>query len=384
MRDARPATGPSIIHGDDRNTFRYRQAYEFLDQARHAEAHLLWRSIFDDTADPQDGLSAAIAAFRIGAWKEAWSLYENRYLRNPSSCLTSITCAETGKKIPLWSAGPPPDRLLVIAEQGLGDTFQFARYLPRLLEAGVEVTLAEWPRLHPILSTLHPALKLAARGEAITHEAGDAFVRLLSLPLRMGIFDPFFDAPYFRVREAPTSRWSRVLDRGKLNIGLVWQGNPDHEHDFKRSISLELFAPLFERAEFRIVSLQYADGAEQVNSASFGPKLVLPKGLFSGRSSFLKTASLLSELDGIVTVDTASAHIAGALGCPVYLLLHAPDPDWRWGINSTSTAWYPETRIFRQRTHGVWADVIDTLTTELLELAQSRRRLSPSPEDRGL
>ena len=353
-----------ITHGAktaDGQEARRGQAEKLIQLGEHERAFNLWRDLHFKTHSAEDGLNAAVAAFRCGQWEAGWHLYENRYLRNPAGNIPAITCAETGRKIPHWTDGPPPDRLLVIAEQGLGDTFHFLRYVHRLLEDGVAVTLAEWQHLHPLLKTVHPRLKLTARNDAVTSKAGDAFVRLMSLPLRMGIAAPFFDSPYLAPRASLVRRASEVIDPAHCNVGLVWQGNPDHKQDFKRSIRLEMLSPLATRDKLRLISLQHGHGQKQIEEATFANRLVQPDGLFSGKASFLKTAALISLLDIVVTIDTSTAHLAGAMGRPVFLLLHSPDPDWRWGVAGETTPWYPSVRLFRQLQNEDWAGPIDRI-----------------------
>lgn len=363
-----------MVHGAgkmDIHEMRRRQADAFTQNGDHDRALALWQEIHSRTGAAEDGLNAAIAAFRCGRWETAWPLYENRYLRNPEGNLPAITCAETGRKIPHWTDGPPPERLLVIAEQGFGDTFHFLRYVRRLIEEGVTVTLAEWPHLYPLLKTVHPRLKLTARNEAVTAHAGDAFVRLMSLPLRMGIATPFFDSPYLVARSSLARRLSKAIDPARCNIGFVWQGNPDHKQDFRRSIRLETFAPLAECDDCCLIDLQHGHGREQIPSASFADRLVQPEGLDSGKASFLKTAALISQLDVVVTVDTATAHLAGAMERRVFLLLHAPDPDWRWGVDGESTPWYPHTRLFRQPQDGDWSEPVARVAAAIDDLSRN-------------
>ncbi|BDW99196.1 glycosyltransferase family 9 protein [Maricaulis maris] len=352
----------------DTHEARRRQADAFTQSGDHDRAMALWEDVHSQTCSPEDGLNAAVAAFRCDKWETAWPLYENRYLRNPEGNLPAITCADTGAKIPHWTGGPPPRRLLIIAEQGLGDTFHFLRYVRRLIEEEVTVTLAEWPHLHPLLKSVHPQLRLTPRNKAVTAEAGDAFVRLMSLPLRMGIAAPYFDSPYLAARSSLARRLSKVIDPARCNIGLVWQGNPDHKQDLRRSIRLDDFALLAEREDCCLISLQHGHGQGQIQDVPFADRLVLPAGLDSGKASFLGTAALISQLDAIVTVDTATAHLAGAMGRKVLLLLHAPDPDWRWGASRNNTPWYPNTQLFRQSQQGDWSEPITRVAAAIASL----------------
>jgi hypothetical protein len=256
-------------------------------------------------------------------------------------------------------------RLLVWSELGLGDTLQFARYTLPLIEEGIDVTLAVQEPLVELMATgLACKIKVIDR-ESVTPQGWSKHVSLMSLP---GIMDPGFDRfawrePYLRVKASHRrAHWALPDDR-KL-VGIVWASGTVHSQLYHlKSIAAErLVNALLAVPDITLVALQSGEDAAQI-APLLQPRVVVP-GLET--NSFMETAELLAHLDAVVTVDTAMAHLAGALGRRVWtLLMHVPD--WRWGLEDTDTCWYPTMRLARQRADGEWRGALDFLTGDLSE-----------------
>jgi tetratricopeptide (TPR) repeat protein len=267
-------------------------------------------------------------------WAEGWSHYEAR--RELSGF------AMDRPPLPHWQ-GQPVERLVVYAEQGLGDTFQFLRFLQGLSERVKHLIFRVQDPLVPLLT--------GGAAQVIGRSAGwpeaDAAFPLLSAP-SLGLWPPPAP-PYLRPDPARQQRLRLQLGRKKpLQIGLNWQGSRSYKADAQRSIPAASLTPLFQHPDRRWIALQRGEP--------------LPPGVeewpdLDAEAAFLDSAALLLSLDLFITSDTALAHLAGALGCPVWLLLPA-HPDWRWGLTGSHCLWYPTMRIFRQEQPGDWAGVI--------------------------
>lgn len=202
---------------------------------------------------------------------------------------------------------------------------------------------------------------------------------MLSLPLALRRFVPEPPAhPYLRADAHRRAKWrDRLGSSSHIRVGLVWQGNPQHVDDRRRSFDPGLLSPLLRVPEVDFYSLQVTPVTGATPSS-------LPEGLIDLApflTDFAETAALIEQLDLIISVDTATAHLAGALGRPVWTLLPFA-PDWRWGLESESTPWYATMRLFRQKAAGAWDEVIQRAAAELLAFPAARavQPRSPSPE----
>ena len=266
-----------------------------------------------------------------------------------------------------WTGEDPKGRrLLVWAEQGHGDTIQFARFVPRLGRLGAEVVLAVPRRLVSLLASLAGAGRVVAIEEPLP--AADLQAPLMSLPFLLGLGEATAQpiAPYL----VPPSPSAALGGDGRPLVGLVWAGNPANESDRWRSLALARLAPVLAQDGLRFVSLQFGPGAADVAAAGLEDRIETPD-----LGDFASTAALLASLDLVVTVDTAMAHLAGAIGKEAWVLL-AHVPDWRWGMKGERTSWYPSLRLFRQPSPGGWDAVV-------AELAQALRRRFPGTAGAG-
>jgi len=249
--------------------------------------------------------------------------------------------------------------ILLHAEQGVGDCLQFVRYVPLVRARGAKVVLAVHRELKALLSGM--ADEVLAEDETLP--PFDLRCPLLSLPLAFRTTLATIPAaiPYLRVEAARAAHWTaRLPNSGSPRVGLVWSGNPAHKNDQHRSILFARLAPLLALADIQYVSLQKdlrpAD-AEPLRSSS-----VID--LAGELDDFADTAAAMVNLDLVISVDTAVAHLAGAIGKPVWILLPF-SPDWRWLLDRRDSPWYPTARLFRQPHIGDWTSVIAEVAAEL-------------------
>jgi tetratricopeptide (TPR) repeat protein len=266
--------------------------------------------------------------------------------------------------------------IYVQAEQGFGDSLQFARYLPLLAARAGAVTLRVHRELVGLLRDSLPGITvLGDHGDAAPYHCD---VSLLSLPLlfKTRLETVPAEIPYLRAPAQAAQRWiDRVGEIEGFKIGLVWGGNPDHVNDHRRSIVPEQLAPLFAVAGASFASLQH--GARSADLKRLTRDNFGIVDLASDFGDFADTAAAVDALDLVITVDTSVAHLAGALGKPVWVLLPWVT-DWRWMLHREDTPWYPTMRLFRQHRGGDWTDVIARMAGELRAVVQGdRTRLMP-------
>jgi hypothetical protein len=264
---------------------------------------------------------------------------------------------------PQWH-GQPLDgaRILLYPEQGLGDTVQFLRYVPLVQAAGGQVVLEVQPQMRRLVAHLPEAAEIICVGEPLP--PFDWHCPFMSLPLAFGTTLDTIPArvPYLTIpQEADVIRVFPSEDSG-LRVGLVWAGSPAHLRDRFRSIPLELLKPLFGLEGVQFYSLQMGPAAEELREAGALAKMI---DLAPKIEDMADTAALINNLDLIIAVDTAVAHLAGALGKPVWAMLPLV-PDWRWLLDREDSPWYPTMRLFRQSTLGDWASVVEAVRCALL------------------
>jgi tetratricopeptide (TPR) repeat protein len=293
----------------------------------------------------------------LGDFRRGWEEYEWRWHCEPQKS------ARRQLNVPEWNGGDPDGRtILVHAEQGLGDTIQFCRYVPLLAARGARVLFLCPSELRTLMASLQGVSELL--GDASALPTFDLHAPLLSLPRLFGTMSnaqlpertPYLHADPQRVEE-----WKQRLGKVRcFRVGFVWAGNPGHVNDAARSLALAQFAPLAVLCDkVQFLSLQKGPRAAQTASAPLPLTDLAPE-----LHDFADTAALLQHLDLLITADTAAAHLAGALGRPVWCLIPFR-PDWRWQIGRDDSPWYPTMRLFRQPTIGDWASVIERITREL-------------------
>ena len=250
--------------------------------------------------------------------------------------------------------------ILLLAEQGFGDMIQFARYAPLLAARGAKVTLTCPPKLAALFQTLGDDITVVSKLSAAQNI--DCHAPLMSLPsLCETTLDSIpNDTPYLMPPSDARRPHAPNDPNGQRRIGLCWTGNPGHPDNPHRSCPLDAFAPLFEMAGIEWVNLQFGPDAT-AEGAAYG---------LSDWSDYLNgfsdTAAALCALDRVITIDTSTAHLAGALGVPASILLKF-SPDWRWMLDRDDSPWYPSLRLFRQSRAGVWDDVILRIKQQLMD-----------------
>lgn len=263
---------------------------------------------------------------------------------------------------PAWRGEPLNGcRILLHAEQGAGDTLQFLRYAPLVAARGGRVLIEVPPELKRLAMSLKGVEEVIGLGEALP--AFDQHCPLLSLPLAFGTTMASIpsEVPYLAAPEPLLADWhARLAASARPRVGLIWAGRPEHRRDRERSIALAALAPLAATGA-TFYSLQKGPAAQQAKTPP--PGMVLHD-LGEALGDFADTAAAMSALDLVIAVDTSPAHLAGAIGKPVWLLL-AHAPDWRWFLDREDSPWYPTARLFRQTTRGDWASVIARVGAQL-------------------
>jgi tetratricopeptide (TPR) repeat protein len=334
-------------------------ALAYAEDGRAAEALAVFERYLPERPSPRAGLAYAGALLRSGRLREGWRQYEYRWLEEP------LRSSRACDGVPEWNGQDLRGRTVMLdPEQGTGDSIQFVRYASLLKSSGANVYLRAKSELAYLLRTSNGVDRVFAVEEPLP--VFDFRIPLMSLPRVFGTnLDSIpAEVPYLRADPERKARWSaRVRVDGRLNVGLVWAGNPGHVRDRFRSIPLSLLSPLSSIDCVRFVSLQKGTAAEEATKTSFGVSMLdLAPELFD----FSDTAALIDALDLVIAVDTAVLHLAGALGKPVWALLPAPS-DFRWVENRDDSPWYPTMRLFRQTKRDDWNEVVARVATALAE-----------------
>lgn len=281
-----------------------------------------------------------------------------------------------GFRQPRWDGKPFRNKILLIhGEQGLGDHIQFARFVAHAAALGGRILLEVRRPLFGVMRALGlPEDRVRLVEQGLELPGFDIEVPLMSLPavLRIGAGDLGRTVPYLGAEPERVARWRERVDRDRLSIGLIWQGNPKARADKGRSLPLAALAPLVGLDGVQIIALQKEHGLEQL-AGGLAARIERPgPGFDDGADAFLDTAALMASLDVVVTSDTAAAHLAGALGRPTLLMLKAV-PDWRWQVSGETSVWYPSMQLFRQPKPGDWASVVAAVVAAVAERAKAGR-----------
>ena len=306
----------------------------------HAEAH--WQ------------LGTALLA--KGDWERGWPEYEWRWK------LEDFTTPAGSFTQPLWDGRELAGRrILLHSEQGYGDVIQFIRYAPLVVQRGAEVLLGCPPALTALLARA-PGVSQAAAGRAGL-PAFDFHAPLLSLPAifrttqaTLPATVPYLAPPQEVFPIGPTAP-------GSLKVGLAWAGDPKHKNDRNRSMPLRHFGPLMDLPGVQWFSLQAGARASDLAQAPWADRVT---DLGARFADFDQTASAIAQLDLVIAVDTAVAHLAGALANPIWTLLPFA-AEWRWMVRRPDTPWYPTMRLFRQSRPGDWPGLMDRVRAALAE-----------------
>lgn len=303
---------------------------------------------------PESHFTLALAALTAGDFAIGWREYEWRW-----RC-KSFSTAPRDFGRPLWDGSNPAGKTFLLhAEQGWGDTLQFIRYAALLAERGGSVIAEVPPQLARVIATVPGISQVIARGAPLA--ATDFHAPLLSLP---GLFHTTPETIPARIPYLfPPPTGPMLLPRapGQRRIGLVWAGGTAHQKDHLRSLPFVALPPLLQIPNCRFFSLQVGPRARDLATLPTANSIT---DLSSHLADFSDTASVIAQLDLVISVDTAVAHLAGALGKPVWILLPFA-ADWRWQMERTDSPWYPSARLFRQSRRGEWASVITAIAEQL-------------------
>ena len=319
-------------------------------------------------------LAYSQALLKSGRLREGWQQYEFRFL-----CEPSLSQREAFGR-PTWSGQDLRGKtILLLAEQGLGDTIHFVRFAPRVKALGANVLLRVPVGFGDFAKGFSGIDKVIEVGAPLVEF--DYYLNLMSLPriFDLGLASIQGETPYLHAEPDVEKCWAaRLKIDDTLAVGLVWAGNPNRAADRHRSISLTTLAPLGEIAGVRLYALQ--KGAREEEALRPPPGMEM-ENLGPELRDFRDTAAVLNQLDLVISVDTAVAHLAGALGKPVWLML-SDAPCWRWLRERDDSPWYPTMRLFRQSQQGDWGGVVEQVRRALQDVIGGGGPLSPlSPRD---
>ena len=299
----------------------------------------------------------SLALLLAAQYQEGWRLYEWRWKRDPLIKNTR----EFSQPLWLGEENLQGKTLLIHCEQGFGDTLQFSRFVPRLLTLAKHVIFELPAPLLELLQSLPGTIEFIPHGQTLP--AFDYHCPLMSLPLALSVLIDDLEPTqtYLSPPKEKINLWhERVKSHQKPLIGLAWRGNPEHLNDAKRSLALR---DIIDKLPSHVtwISLQAFINDEEKKILQNQDKLLHFEDSFE---SFSSTAALCMNLSAVVSVDTSIAHLAGALGLPLSLLLPF-NPDWRWLLNRSDSPWYKTARLYRQPAPGQWAPAIDKLLQDL-------------------
>ncbi len=313
---------------------------------------------------PEDGeihFNLGLLLLASGEYEEGWQEHEYRYhpsVDNPNVRIPQLPFPQwqgqslTGKSIVIWY------------EQGLGDAIQFSRYAAVLKQhQAAKLTLVCDNSLKLLFESLPGVDNVLTPIEALSITAHDYWTFPLSIPLYCHTTEKTIpaDIPYLSALPSLIRQWQAKLPNGKMRIGLVWKGSTSHKNDVNRSVpTLKLLTPLWNAGNCHFISLQKEQNEEVLSFSSAYPLTHLGAEI----QSFADTAAIIAQLDLVITIDTSVAHLAGALGKPVWIVLPFV-ADWRWQIDREDSPWYPTARLFRQKEAGNWNEVFERVAKQL-------------------
>jgi tetratricopeptide (TPR) repeat protein len=337
---------------------------------RFEDATEVWRRAVE--ADPLCTEARGQWAMQLiseGDYENGWLHYESRW---DCETFSDNVRRDTRRQWGMEPTGRPDvagKTILLYCEQGIGDTIQFVRYADVFARRGARVIVqCPWP----LKSLLEKSAGVRlAYGPLDPLPSYDWHIPMMSLPLALGTTVQTIPAeiPYLRVDPSRRKSWQARVEAAtppgiKLRVGLAWAGNPKHKNDANRSIHPELLSPLAKGENVAFFNLQKSNENQK---AEIAPPLLRLIDFTASLHDFAETAALIECLDLVISADTAVAHLAGALGKPVWTLLPFV-PDFRWGLHSAQTPWYPTMRLYRQSSLGNWPGVIDEVISDLRKL----------------
>jgi tetratricopeptide (TPR) repeat protein len=325
---------------------KYVQAKELFEQA-----------LAIDPANPDTHRNYHLLQLQMGNWDQGWEMFLPTWKFREGRTFDR----------PFWRGGDPQGlRLLVYFDRGLGDAIQFIRYAKVLAQKGAHVIVETTPALCRLFTRVEGIHQVVSKGTALPEY--DFQMPILMLPK---LVDPNFSAiprevPYLSADQGLMERWSGILAKEKLcKVGIAWSASKPTPGPGDRCIPLQAFEPLAKVPGVRLYSLQKGPGSEQAKTIGkklgvfeFEPELDEESG------PFMDTAAVIKNLDLVVSTDTSIAHLAGALGVPIWVAL-SYSPEWRWWMARDASPWYPTMRLFRQPQPGNWSDLFIAMASEL-------------------
>lgn len=324
----------------------------------------------------------ALAQLQLGDFKNGWLNHESRLKVKERKRVYELI-HKLFERIPQWDGKTSlkGKSILVMHEQGFGDSIQFIRYLHLLLAEDVKVYLHAKDALARLFRSFSDKVTIIQEKDPLPK--ADYACVLMSLPLALGTDSiekiPSYPA-YLYADSNDKARWETAIaqhtpDKNALRVGIIWAGNTDHGNDRRRSIPLKTMAPLFSIPGVQIYSLQKGEAAlKDLNSL---PEAASVINLGESFGDFADTAAAIDAMDLVISVDTSVTHLAGALGKKTWTLL-AYVADWRWFLDREDTPWYPGMRLIRQQERGDWPSVIEQVRRELLVLRDDKQHTTPA------
>lgn len=345
---------------------RYMQGLYFRDTARWSDAERSFRraiALAPDYAEAHYELGCVLLV--TGRFRDGWEEYGWRWKMATHSG-TSVAFRQ-----PLWGGEAINGRrVLLYDEQGFGDSIQFVRFAGALRERGATVIYGGAEELRPLIEAMPSVDAVLRQGQSIPDH--DFRIPAMSMPRVLGIeVDTIPREPPYLQAAAPRSAWwrDRLARAERIKAGLVWAGRPTHPNDRNRSVPLARLGALLDCPGVAWFGLQTGAAAKDIEARGLADVV---DDLSPLLTDFGETAAAIAHLDLVITVDTAVAHLTGALGKPVWTMLtHAPD--WRWLLERTDSPWYPSMRLYRQPRPGDWIAVVDALRRDIEALANGGR-----------
>ena len=310
-----------------------------------------------------------------GEWEQGWSLYNQRFKRKPGNYPIFEEAFGAAHE-----AVPNQDRpVLLMSEQGLGDTLQFVRYALALQNQGVDVTVLSQS---PLVELLRDSVGLHQVDDYLNlgkhQQRNPVWLPLMNLAPLMGCINEKIPFPggYVRASAELIAKWRQRLGRKPNHklVALHWQGNPDHEYTLYsrgRSLPFQEWLGLQGNDHVEFVSIQKGEASQQLKTNQ-GLHFVSGQEAVSKSMDFCDTAAVIANCDLVISSDSSVAHLAGAMGLPTWVALRWI-PEWRWGLEGTRTAWYSSLKLFRQRFDGDWSGVVQAMQQELKQIRLKRR-----------
>ncbi len=321
------------------------------------------RALEIDPERPEANFGRAMILLSQSDWENGFRLYDYREK------------LPTPPYVPLpyrrWEGEPlHGERLMLVCEQGLGDTINFCRFAPLLAARGADVTILTSQQMRPLLSTLAGVTVLAATNAPAPNGKPQCWLPLMSVPGALKLKPDAIpaDVPYLTAEPERIDIWRRKLGEGGFKIGINWvSGAADNVFARRRDIPLTAFAPLAALPDVRLISLQKGDAARQIGQVQFRDRIeIVDADLDPNHNYFLDTAAVMTQLDLVVTCDTSVPHLAGALARPVFVALPRV-ADWRWMRDRDDCPWYPTMRLFRKGDAPDWNDVMARIAKAVTE-----------------